>query len=125
MNYAYHLIISSFHHFFARLVLVFAFLMPRFLLLFLPLLPKREEVVNALQMNAHSGAIPNSFSSSESSQLHGGAGLGVLAVLAVVAIVAVVGMAPEGTNTNGETKCLRSAIDCVDWVVLYIIMRAL
>ena len=96
--------------------------MPRFLLLFLPLLPNREEVVNALQMNAHSGAIPNSFSSSESSQLHGGAGLGVLAI---VAIVAVVGMAPEGTNTNGETKCLRSAIDCVDWVVLYIIMRAL
>jgi hypothetical protein len=88
--------------------------MPRFLLLFLllflPLLPKRKEVVNALQMNAHSGAIPNSFSSSESSQLHGGAGLGVLAV------VAVVGMAPEGTNTNGETKCLRSAIDCVDCV---------
>jgi hypothetical protein len=40
--------------------------------------------------------------------LHGGAGLGVLAV------VYVVGMAPEGTNTNGETKCLRSAIDCVD-----------
>jgi hypothetical protein len=92
--------------------------MPRFLLLFLlwglPLLPKREEVVNALQTNAHSGAIPNSFSSSESSQLHGGAGLGVLAVVAVVYVVYVVGMAPEGTNTNGETKCLRSAIDCVD-----------
>ena len=106
-------IIKSFHHFFARLVLVFAFLMPRFLLLFLPLLPKREEVVNALQTNAHSGAIPNSFSSSESSQLHGGAGLGVLDV---VAVVYVVGMAPEGTNTNGETKCLRSAIDWVDCV---------
>jgi hypothetical protein len=50
--------------------------------------------------------------------LHGGAGLGVLAV---VAVVYVVGMAPEGTNTNGETKCLRSAIDCVDvsWIVYY------
>jgi hypothetical protein len=111
MKHVIHVLCILSHHFFARLVLVFAFLVPRFLLLFLPLLPKREEVVNALQTNAHSGAIPNSFSSSESSQLHGGAGLGVLAI---VAIVAVVGMAPEGTNTNGETKCLRSAIDCVD-----------
>ena len=114
MKHIIHELCISLNHFFARLVLVFAFLMPRFLLLFLPLLPKREEVVNALQTNAHSGAIPNSFSSSESSQLHGGAGLGVLAVLDVVAVVYVVGMAPEGTNTNGETKCLRSAIDCVD-----------
>jgi len=40
----------------------------------------------------------------------------VLAVVAVVAVVYVVGMAPEGTNTNGETKCLRSAIDWVDCV---------
>lgn len=83
--------------------------MPRFLLLFLPLLPKREEVVNALQMNAHSGAMPKSFSSSESSQLHGGAGLGV-------AFFSCDGT-KGGTNANGEIRCLMSFIvyynDCI------------
>jgi len=54
-----------------------------------------------LQTNAHSGAIPKSFSSSES-QLHGGAGLGV-------AFFACDGT-EDGTNTNGETRCLMSDI---------------
>jgi hypothetical protein len=69
------------------------------LLLFLPLL-KREDDVNALQTNAHSGAMPKSFSSSESSQLHGGAGLDVLFACD----------ASEGTNAKGEIKCLMSVI---------------
>jgi hypothetical protein len=75
--------------------------MPRFLLLFLPLL-KREDDVDALQTNAHSGAMPKSFSSSESSQLHGGAGLGV-------AFFACDGT-EGGTNAKGEIRCLMSVI---------------
>jgi hypothetical protein len=55
--------------------------MPRFLLLCFPLLGEGEDdddvnALIALQTNAHSGAMPKSFSSSES-QLHGGAGLGI------------------------------------------------
>jgi hypothetical protein len=75
-----------------RLVLGFACLMPRFLLF---------ACLNAwwLQTNAHSGAIPKLFSSSES-QLHGGAGLGVAFFFAAV----------KGTNVNGEIRCLRSVI---------------
>jgi hypothetical protein len=79
------------------------------LLLFLPLLEEGEEDANPLQTNAHSGAIPKSFSSSES-QLHGGACLGD-------AFFAM--LASEGTSTNGETRCLMSVmdwIDCVDWI---------
>ena len=90
--------------------------MPRFLLLVLPLVPKREDDVNALQMNAHSGAIPKSFSSSELSQLHGGAGLGV-------ALFACDGT-EGGTNAKGEIRCLMSFIGLY-WIVLYIIMIAL
>ena len=95
-----------------RLVFVFARLMSRFLrlllllllllFLLLPFLGEREDV-NALQTNAHSGAIPKSFSSSESSQLHGGACLGVAFAFAFLTTT-------EGTNANGETKCLRSVI---------------
>jgi hypothetical protein len=86
--------------------------LPLLLLLFLFLFLPREEDANPLQINAHSGAIPKSCSSSES-QLHGGAGLGV-------AFFACDGT-EDGTNTNGETRCLMSDIG----VTLYIIMRAL
>ena len=107
------------HHFFARLVLGFAFAcrMPRFLLLCFPLLGEEEDDVNgliALQTNAHSGAMPKSFSSSES-QLHGGAGLGTTFFAAAVAV--------KGTNVNGETRCLKSVmviVVCVCVCVCYI-----
>lgn len=58
--------------------------------------------MNGLQTNAHSGAMPKSFSSSELSQLHGGAGLGV-------AFFACNGT-EGGTNAKGEIKCLMSVI---------------
>ena len=77
--------------------------MPRFLL-FLCV------TAGLLQTNAHSGAIPKSFSSSES-QLHGGAGLGTTFFAAAVAV--------KGTNVNGETRCLRSVIVIVACVVYY------
>jgi len=71
--------------------------------------------------------MPKSFSSSELSQLHGGAGLGV----AFFSCDGTEGSCDgtEGTNTNGETRCLRSVIVIVVGimycVLLYIIMIAL
>ena len=79
--------------------------MPRFLLF---LCTVAGEFFAPLQMNAHSGAMPKSFSSSES-QLHRGACLGI----------AFVDEASEGTNTNGETRCLRSVIVIVAYIVYY------
>jgi hypothetical protein len=55
--------------------------------------------VNLSQMNAHSGAIPKSFSSSESSQLHMGLGI----------VCGMCGMCGS-PNANGEIKCLMSVI---------------
>jgi hypothetical protein len=77
---------------FARLVLVFACLMPRFLLLFL--FGEREYDVNALQTNAHSRAIPKS---SSSSQLHMDLGN-----------VVCVARDISGSNPNGELRRLMS-----------------
>jgi len=91
------------------LILPLLLLLLLLLFLFLP----REEDANPMQTNAHSGAIPKLFSSSES-QLHGGACLGD-AFFAMLA-------SEEGTSTNGEIRCLMSVMD---WIVSYIIMRAL
>ena len=69
-----------------------------FLLVFFLAEPLRVTPLNELQANAHSGAIPKSFSSSES-QLHGGACLGVFFVDGIVGII-----------ENGEIRCLMSVM---------------
>ena len=69
-----------------------------FLLVFFLAEPLRVTPLNELQANAHSGAIPKSFSSSES-QLHGGAWLGVFFVDGIVGII-----------ENGEIRCLMSVM---------------
>ena len=94
-------------HCFVRLVLVFVFegaaRLPRFLLVLCEVCECAR-----VQMNAHSGAIPKSLSSSES-QLHRGACLGIC-------LICILRLLPdaEGINLNGETRCLMSVMICDD-----------
>jgi hypothetical protein len=78
-----------------------------FLLVFFLAEPLRVTPLNVLQANAHSGAIPKSFSSSES-QLHGGACLGVFFVDGIVGII-----------ENGEIRCLMSVMMVGVYIVYY------